>query len=73
MTQIRADAEPLGEVLARALDQQEQQPRVYARPQVSSITIERKAAAKPTEPSIFELAKGEDAARYIEARRASRR
>jgi hypothetical protein len=67
------DAEPLGEVLARALEASEARPRIYAQPQVSSITIERKAAAKPTEPSIFELAKGEDAARYIEARRASRR
>jgi len=70
MTQT--DTEPLGDVLAKALAS-EAQPRVYAQPRVSSITIERKAAAKPTEPSIFELAKGEDAARYIEARRASRR
>lgn len=71
MTQT--DTEPLGDVLAKALEASEAQPRVYAQPRVSSITIERKAAAKPTEPSIFELAKGEDAARYIEARRASRR
>ena len=33
------DAEPLGEVLARALEASEARPRIYAQPQVSSITI----------------------------------
>ena len=42
MTQT--DTEPLGDVLAKALEASEAQPRVYAQPRVSSITIERKAA-----------------------------
>jgi hypothetical protein len=58
------DAEPLGEVLAKALDASEA--RVYAQPQVSSITLERKAA---TTPNLFTLAKSENAASYIAARR----
>jgi len=67
MTQT--DTEPLGDVLAKALEASEAQPRVYAQPRVSSITIERKAAAKPTTPSLAELARSENAAGYIAARR----
>ena len=61
--------EPLGDVLAKALEANEARPRVYAQPQVSSITIERKAAA-PTAPTLHELAKRDDATAFVKAWRA---